>query len=66
MCLPILIQVRVTKVWATSIAQHGEVWFYYPSGSSNEIDSYVAYDFRENHWLIGSMARTCWRRPWRV
>ena len=49
---------QITKTWATSIAQHGEVWFYYPSGSSNEIDSYVAYDFRENHWLIGSMART--------
>lgn len=49
---------QVSKCWATTVAEHGEVWFYYPSGASNEIDRYVAYDFREGHWLIGSIDRT--------
>jgi hypothetical protein len=49
---------QVSKVWATTVAQHGEVWFFYPSGASTEIDRYVAYDYREGHWLIGSLSRT--------
>jgi len=34
------------------------VWFFYCSTSSTEIDSYVAYDYQEGHWLIGSLDRT--------
>lgn len=46
-----------SKVWAVINGQNSEVWWFYPS-QGIEIDSYVAYDFKENHWLIGSMNRT--------
>jgi hypothetical protein len=51
-------QAQISKSWATTVAEHGEVWFYYPSGGSNEIDKYVAYNYRDGHWLVGSLDRT--------
>ena len=30
----------------------------YPSANSIEIDRYVAYDYNENHWMIGELSRT--------
>jgi hypothetical protein len=38
----------------------GEIWWFYPSGSSNEPNSYVIWNYRENHWAIGSLTRTAW------
>jgi len=37
-----------------------EVGWYYPSGSSSEIDRYVVYNYLENVWSIGQMNRTAW------
>jgi len=47
-----------SKIWAMGIPQYGEVWWFYPSSSSSEIDRYVAYDYNENHWMIGELSRT--------
>ena len=49
---------QISKCWAMSIGQQGEVWFFYPSAESTECDRYVAYDYKEGHWLVGDMART--------
>ena len=49
---------QISKCWAMSNSQHSEVWFFYPSSASTEIDSYVAYDHVEQHWLIGKLTRT--------
>lgn len=49
---------QISKAWGVANAEHGEVWWFYPSASNSEIDSYVAYSYRENHWTIGSLART--------
>ena len=49
---------QAAKVWAQSIAQFGEIWWFYPSANSNEVNRYVVYNYRENHWTIGQMART--------
>ena len=49
---------QISKTWAVSNGQNGEVWWFYPSSTSNEIDSYVAYDYKENIWLLGKMSRT--------
>jgi len=38
--------------------QHNEVWWFYPSNTSTENDSYVVYDYKEGHWNIGKMDRT--------
>jgi len=50
---------QISKVWAMSLGQQGEVWWFYPSASANEIDRYVALDFKEGHWMTGSLARAC-------
>jgi len=47
-----------SKIWAYANADYNEVWWYYPSESSNEIDNYVAYNYATNHWLIGTLSRT--------
>jgi hypothetical protein len=49
---------QASKVYAVHNSQFGEIWWYYPSSQSNENDSYVIYNYRENHWNIGSLART--------
>ncbi len=47
------------KVYGVLNSQFFEMWFYYPSGSSMENDRYVVYNYRENHWTIGNLSRTC-------
>ena len=50
---------QISKSWAVANAQHGEIWFFYPSGASNEVDRYAVLDYKEGHWSFGSLARTC-------
>jgi len=52
-------QSQVSKVYAVANSSFGEVWWFYPSGGSLECDRYVAFNYRENYWLIGEMDRTC-------
>ena len=49
---------QASKVYAVHNSKFGEIWWYYPSSGSNENDSYVTYNYRENHWNIGTLART--------
>ena len=37
-----------------------EVWWFYCSQSSTTIDRYVIYNYSEDIWYYGSMARTAW------
>jgi hypothetical protein len=47
-----------SKAWAWNNGQSSEIWWFFPSQNSTEIDRYVAYDYKENHWLIGELSRT--------
>jgi len=47
-----------SKIWGFANGQFGEIWWFYCSGDSTEIDRYVAYDYKEGHWLIGNLSRT--------
>jgi hypothetical protein len=38
----------------------GEVWWFYPSSASTEIDKYVIYNYEEQVWSYGSLVRTFW------
>ena len=49
---------QISKVYAVHNSQHGEIWWFYPSGSSNENDRYVALDYKEGHWSTGELDRT--------
>ena len=50
---------QITKAFAIHNSEYGEVWWFYPSQGSTEVDSYVAYDYAEGHWEIGQLDRTC-------
>jgi len=49
---------QISKVYAVNNSQYNEVWWFYPSAASNENDSYVVWDYVEQHWTIGTLART--------
>lgn len=38
------------KVWATKVPRFGEIWWFYPSGDSEECDNCIIYNTRENCW----------------
>ena len=37
-----------------------EVWWFYCSANSTTVDRYVVYNYLENIWYYGTMARTAW------
>jgi hypothetical protein len=37
-----------------------EVWWFYCSADSTSIDKYVVYNYLENNWYYGNLARTAW------
>ena len=38
------------KVWATKVPQYGEIWWFYPSGTTEECDRAVIFNVREKTW----------------
>jgi hypothetical protein len=48
------------KIHAGVNSANSEVWWFYPTSSSDECDRYVAYNYLENHWTIGTWDRTAW------
>lgn len=48
------------KCIAATVVAKQEVWFFYPSASSTEIDSYVIYHTMQRVWSIGTLQRTAW------
>lgn len=48
------------QVFGGSNEGFSEVWWYYCSAGSNTIDSYVIYNYVDQTWVYGSMARTAW------
>ena len=48
------------QVFAGTNEGFNEVWWFYCSSNSTAIDRYVVYNYVENIWYYGSMARTAW------
>lgn len=48
-----------SKITCELNSEFGEVVWHYPSGSSIEVDRYVRWNFRENHWAFGNLTRLC-------
>jgi hypothetical protein len=46
--------------YAGSNTKFGEVTWFYSSLNSNNIDKMVTYNYKENVWTIGTLARTVW------
>lgn len=48
------------KIYAGHNHALSEVWWFYPSASSIENDSYVIYNYGEQLWSVGRLERTAW------
>jgi len=44
------------KVWATKIPRWGEIWWFYPSGTSTECNNAIIYNVREKTWYDAGFA----------
>ena len=48
------------KVFAFTNTAFDEVGWFYCSGGNNEIDKYVVYNYEDQTWTIGQLARQAW------
>jgi len=48
------------QVFAGTNEGFNEVWWFYCSAESTAIDKYVIFNYAENAWYYGTMARTAW------
>ena len=48
------------KCFAASNKMFDEVFWFYPTADSDEIDRYVKFNFTENTWDLGTLSRTAW------
>jgi hypothetical protein len=53
-------KVQADKVRCGINSQYNEVTWYYPSFTSDYIDRCVTFNYVENCWSIGTLARTAW------
>lgn len=48
------------QVFASTVEQFNEIWWFYCTENSTTIDKYVVYNYQENAWYDGNLARTAW------
>ncbi len=53
-------QEQYQQVFAGTNEGFNEVWWFYCSADVTAVDSYVVYNYAEDIWYYGTMARTAW------
>ena len=53
-------QLQFDQVFSGTNEAFHEIWWYYCTSGSNNIDRYVIYNYLEKIWYYGSLARTAW------
>jgi len=48
------------KIFGSLNTENSEIWWFYPSSSSNDNDRYVVYNYLEKVWYYGNLSRTAW------
>jgi hypothetical protein len=48
------------QVFCSTVEQFSEVWWFYCSANSTTVDRYAVFNYAENIWYYGSLARTAW------
>ena len=51
---------QASQVFAATNEGFNEVWWFYCSATSTAIDLYVIYNYTEDVWSYGTLARTAW------
>ena len=53
-------KLQYDQIFASTNEGFNEVWFFYCSEASNAVDRYVIYNYTEDVWSYGTLARTAW------
>ena len=48
------------QIFAGTNEGFSEIWWFYCTADSNTIDAYVVYNYLEDIWYYGTLARTAW------
>jgi hypothetical protein len=48
------------QVYAGSVEGYNEIWWFYCSANSDIVNRYVIYNYVDDVWYYGNMARTAW------
>lgn len=51
---------QAEKCFGAVNSAFSEVWWYYPSASSDNNDRYVVYNYLQDIWYYGNLTRTAW------
>ena len=51
---------QTDQIFAGSNEEFQEVWWFYCSSDSTAVDKYVIYNYKDNVWYYGTLARTAW------
>ena len=51
---------QIEKVFCSTNTSFAEIWWFYPSANSDVLDRYVVYNYEQNIWYYGSIARSAW------
>jgi hypothetical protein len=51
---------QAEKTFAAANTANSEIWWFYPSLNSAENDRYVVFNYLEQVWYYGNLARTAW------
>lgn len=51
---------QLEQVFSGTNEGFNEVWWFYCSANSADVDKYVVYNYAEDIWYYGTMARTAW------
>ena len=57
---------QMYKCFAFANVQFSEIWWFYPANNSFECHNYVIYNYKEQHWSIGTMSRSAGEEPTNV
>jgi hypothetical protein len=55
------------QVYAGTLAEQGEAWWFWPSAYGEENTKYLIWNYRNNHWNCGTLTRSAWldRGAWK-
>jgi len=53
-------ETQAEKCFASVNSSFSEIWWFYPSASSDNNDKYVVYNYLQNIWYYGNLVRTAW------
>ena len=51
---------NIEQIFGSTNEGFDEIWWFYPSASSNSNDRYVVYNYVQKIWYYGNLARTAW------